>query len=235
MASLIPLPPPASAGLQDVAGGGGQELVAGVAGAADQTPTVDGATGGTRKRGKGKGADKRERRKSKRKGRKGTDTEEEEEEIRWDGSDAEHDDDPLADEEEDVDQLQSSTDERRKLPFSAKASLKYQHIVAVGRAGGAGLRKRGPPPRVVSSAVNDSDDDESGGAPLPPCPMPKPAYCRATGDAQLAAGTAMEVDDAPADKGPSAHKTPPANNDTTPDKTPTPRQQGRRPGQRAPC
>jgi hypothetical protein len=196
---------------------------------------VDGATGGTRKRGKG--ADKRERRKSKRKGRKGTDTEEEEEEIRWDGSDAERDDDPLADEEEeDVDQLQSSTDdERRELPFSAKASLKYQHIVAVGRAGGAGLRKRRPPPRVVSSAVNDSDDDESGGAPLPPRPMPKPACRRATGDAQLAAGTAMEVDDAPADKGPSAHKTPPANNDTAPDKTPTPRQQGRRPGQHAPC
>ncbi|KAJ7902580.1 hypothetical protein B0H14DRAFT_3422075 [Mycena olivaceomarginata] len=124
MASLIPLLPPASVGLQDVEGSGGQELVAGVASAADQTPVVDGATGGTRKRGKG--ADKRERRKSKRKGRKGTDTEEEEEEIRWDGSDAERNNNPLADKEEDVDQLQSSTDdERRELPFSAKASLKY--------------------------------------------------------------------------------------------------------------
>jgi hypothetical protein len=123
MASLIPLPPPASADLQDVAGSGGQELVAGVASAADQTPVVDGATGGTRKRGKG--TDKRERRKSKRKGWKGTDTEEEEE-IRWDGSDAERDDDLLADEEEDVDQLQSSTDDEcHKLPFSAKVSLKY--------------------------------------------------------------------------------------------------------------
>ncbi|KAJ7717085.1 hypothetical protein B0H14DRAFT_3522099 [Mycena olivaceomarginata] len=202
MASLTPLPP-ASAGLQDVAGGGGQELAAGIAAAAEKTPAVDGATGGARKRRKG--ADKtQERRKNKRRGRKVTDTEEEEaeesgeKEARWDGSDAERDDDPLADDEEEIDQLQSSTgDEGRELPFRAKPSLRYQRIVAVGRAGAPVLRKRGPRASIVSSAVNESSSDENDGAPPPARPKPKPAHRRATGDTQPAAGTAMDVDSAP--------------------------------------
>ncbi|KAJ7690928.1 hypothetical protein B0H14DRAFT_2652235 [Mycena olivaceomarginata] len=161
---------------------------------------------------KAKEGEKDKRKAKKAKKRTGTEEseEEEEEDVGWDGSDTVCDDDPLADEEEEVDQLQSSTDnEHCKLPFHAKPSLRYQQIAA----------KR-LHPSTVSSAMNESTDDENNGAPLPTRPQPKPTYCHAAGDPQPAAGMAMDVDSAPADKEPSTCKTPPANKDAALDHTP---------------
>jgi hypothetical protein len=125
---------------------------------------MGGAAGSTRKVGQGKEKAKKTR-KERRKGKKGKDTEEEEAEesgteddVGWDRSDAERDDDPLADEQE-VDELQSSSDdEHQELPFSAKPSMKYQRIVTMGLAGAAVPRKTSLRSRTLSSTVGGPVD-----------------------------------------------------------------------------
>jgi hypothetical protein len=86
-----------------------------------------------RKRGKGPEKSKRKGKKAKEAEEKEAEEsgEEEEEESGWDRSEAERKDKLLANNNEDVNQLESSSE----LPFSAKPSMRYQQIVAVGRAG----------------------------------------------------------------------------------------------------
>ncbi|KAJ7866282.1 hypothetical protein B0H14DRAFT_3442551 [Mycena olivaceomarginata] len=190
--------------LQDVAGRQeGKSWLQGVAGAADQTPT-----GGWERLVKG------------------TDTEEEEEEIRWDGSDAERDDDPLTDEEEDVDQLQSSTDdERRELPFSAKASLKYQHIVAVGQGGRhwAAKEEAASQGRLEHQRRCPAATPSNAEARLPSRYRRRPAcrgYGHGSGRQPLLTKGPPPAKHPPPTTTPAPDKTPPANKDATPDNAP---------------
>jgi hypothetical protein len=144
---------------------------------------------------KRKGWDKDEG-KNKRGKRRAIDSEEEEAEDSgaggeddksgWgDGSEVERDD------EEEVDELESSTcampvpsnepgdDERGALPFSAKSSTKYQRILAIGQAGRPTYVAR-PTSRKSSSAVNEETGSEDAHDRWPVCPKPKPTYRGAT-------------------------------------------------------
>ncbi|KAJ7801887.1 hypothetical protein B0H14DRAFT_3782301 [Mycena olivaceomarginata] len=183
MGSLLPLPPNVLDGTR--VGDRVQEPVLPADSRTKNTSVTGGATGSKRGERKEEGKEGKEAKK-----RTGAEeSSEEEEDIGWDGSDAERDDDPLADEEEEVDQLHSSTDdEHRELPFRAKPSLRYQQIVAVGQAGAHVPQKRRSRASTVSSAMDESTDGENNGALLPACPQPKPAYRRTTGDPQPAMG-----------------------------------------------
>jgi hypothetical protein len=129
------------------------------------------------------------------------------------------------DEEDEVDELQSSTratssprvmsepsendgsqsedDERGPLPFSAKPSKKYNEIVALGLAGQA-------VPRARSSAVNEGTDGEDARPLRPVRPKPRRTYRGAEGGPLDPKDTSANKDAPPANADSAATNEEPA-------------------------